>query len=150
MQLSINGEILPKHMWITYEEDLEYRYLTPYIKEVEKEMQEKRDYGEILEYWQPPRLGWSQRKFDRFFFPFLTFWVFMHFMKFVDLKLKKYLSIVDKEFTCTARFASLTSSSYTFKWHGKSWYLCIRFFIWINIPDSAFLDFLGDSLGRIV
>lgn len=57
MQLGVNGEILPKHMWITYEEDLEYRYLMPYIRDVETEMQEKREYGDIVEYEQKPREG---------------------------------------------------------------------------------------------
>ncbi|XP_029034991.1 cytochrome b-c1 complex subunit 7-like [Osmia bicornis bicornis] len=36
---------LPKEKWITYEQDLEYRYLQPYIQEIIAERREIYDFG---------------------------------------------------------------------------------------------------------
>lgn len=35
---------LPKEKWVTYEEDLKYRYLTPYLDEVETEQAEIKEF----------------------------------------------------------------------------------------------------------
>lgn len=36
---------LPKEKWITYEQDLNYRYLKPYIMEIIMEKEEVNDFG---------------------------------------------------------------------------------------------------------
>lgn len=44
-QLKIRKEILPEEEWVTFEEDVEKgHYLQPYLRQIEKEDQEKRDF----------------------------------------------------------------------------------------------------------
>lgn len=45
MQLSFLKIHLPREKWVTYEQDLEYRYLGPYIKEIEAERAEIYNFG---------------------------------------------------------------------------------------------------------
>lgn len=44
MQLSALRIQLPKEKWITYDQDLEYRYLDPYMKEIEAEQAEINEF----------------------------------------------------------------------------------------------------------
>nr|XP_012138347.1 PREDICTED: cytochrome b-c1 complex subunit 7-like [Megachile rotundata] len=44
-QLDFMKTYLPKEKWITYEQDLEYRYMEPYIQEIIEERQEIYDFG---------------------------------------------------------------------------------------------------------
>lgn len=43
LHLSTKKEILPKPEWVTFEQDV--KYLTPYVEEVERELQEKREWA---------------------------------------------------------------------------------------------------------
>ena len=43
LHLSMKKEILPKSEWVTFENDV--KYLTPFVEEVEKELQEKREWA---------------------------------------------------------------------------------------------------------
>ncbi|XP_066601010.1 uncharacterized protein [Prorops nasuta] len=45
MQLNYNKIMLPEEEWITYEQDVAYRYLTPYLEEVRAEYQEIYNFG---------------------------------------------------------------------------------------------------------
>ncbi|KOC69095.1 Cytochrome b-c1 complex subunit 7 [Habropoda laboriosa] len=45
MQLDMMKIYLPKEKWTTYEQDLEYRYLTPYVREVMEERMEIYNFG---------------------------------------------------------------------------------------------------------
>ncbi|XP_076302007.1 cytochrome b-c1 complex subunit 7 [Lasioglossum baleicum] len=45
VQLDYLESRLPKNEWITYEEDLEYRYLDPYLKEIAAERNEIYEFG---------------------------------------------------------------------------------------------------------
>lgn len=45
MQLDFLKILLPEEKWVTYEQDLEYRYLGPYIKEIVAERDEILEFG---------------------------------------------------------------------------------------------------------
>ncbi|OAD61262.1 Cytochrome b-c1 complex subunit 7 [Eufriesea mexicana] len=45
IQLDFLKIYLPKEKWITYEQDLEYRYLRPYIEEIVMERMEIYEFG---------------------------------------------------------------------------------------------------------
>lgn len=45
VQLDFLKIYLPKEKWITYEQDLEYRYLRPYIEEIVMERMEIYEFG---------------------------------------------------------------------------------------------------------
>lgn len=45
LQLDFLKTRLPREKWVTYEQDLEYRYLGPYIKEIEDERAEIHNFG---------------------------------------------------------------------------------------------------------
>ncbi|KYN33095.1 Cytochrome b-c1 complex subunit 7, partial [Trachymyrmex septentrionalis] len=40
LQLNFLKIYLPREKWVTYEQDIEYRYLKPYIEEIEAEINE--------------------------------------------------------------------------------------------------------------
>lgn len=44
-QLNFLKIFLPKEKWVTFEQDLEYRYLDPYMKEIEAERAEIDEFG---------------------------------------------------------------------------------------------------------
>lgn len=44
-QLDFLKILLPREKWVTYEQDLEYRYLGPYMKEIEAERAEIFKFG---------------------------------------------------------------------------------------------------------
>lgn len=44
MHLGFLRTQLPKEKWITFEQDLEYRYLDTYMKEIEAEQAEKNEF----------------------------------------------------------------------------------------------------------
>lgn len=50
MQLSCLKIYLPRENWITYEEDLEYRYLDPYVREINAEWDEMNEF-DGFNYW---------------------------------------------------------------------------------------------------
>ncbi|EFN85190.1 Cytochrome b-c1 complex subunit 7 [Harpegnathos saltator] len=45
MQLDFLKRLLPEEKWVTYEQDLEYRYLDLYMKEIEAERAEIQKFG---------------------------------------------------------------------------------------------------------
>ncbi|XP_017878770.1 cytochrome b-c1 complex subunit 7-like [Ceratina calcarata] len=45
LQLDVLKQYLPREKWITYEQDLEYRYLQPYIQEINAEKTEIYEFG---------------------------------------------------------------------------------------------------------
>ncbi|XP_014478040.1 PREDICTED: cytochrome b-c1 complex subunit 7-like [Dinoponera quadriceps] len=45
MQLNFLKTYLPREKWVTFEQDLEYRYLGQYIKEIEAERAEIQKFG---------------------------------------------------------------------------------------------------------
>ena len=46
VQLSLQKIVLPKDQWVSFEEDKEKgRYLTPYLKEVRKEIKERDNWN---------------------------------------------------------------------------------------------------------
>ncbi|KAL6260478.1 hypothetical protein P5V15_008003 [Pogonomyrmex californicus] len=44
-QLNFLKIYLPKEKWVTYEQDIEYRYLSPYIEEIQAEQAEINEFG---------------------------------------------------------------------------------------------------------
>lgn len=44
-QLSFLKIYLPREKWVTYEQDIEYRYLSPYMEEIEAEQAEINKFG---------------------------------------------------------------------------------------------------------
>jgi hypothetical protein len=51
MQLSFLKTYLPKEQWITYEQDLKYRYLEPYIHEINAEWDEMEKFNGF-DFWK--------------------------------------------------------------------------------------------------
>lgn len=45
MQLDFLKIHLPREKWVVYEQDIEYRYLDPYMKEIEAERAEIQQFG---------------------------------------------------------------------------------------------------------
>jgi len=56
--LSFLKTYLPREQWITYEQDLEYRYLEPYIHEINAEWDEMEKF-DGFDYW---KRDWSSHE----------------------------------------------------------------------------------------